>query len=550
MDNALSLAIGAVAIAPSSPSTVFVGTGESHASCDSFFGVGVYRITNADSANPTISGPFNQDNGATDIFSNRAISRILVHPADPDIVFVGTYSGIGGIGCAAPVNPPPAGVYRSDNALSGSPSFEKLVVAIDNMGSNRVTDLIFEPGNPETMLVGVYALSSASGGGIYRTTNSTSPVALFTKTLDVSSTRIEFAINKVGSTVTVLAATGESNGLLRRSTDGGQSWPATLPGATGFCGGQCWYDIGLAMDPDDADIIYVGGATNSGTARILIKSTDGSTFTMIDQGLHPDTHDIRLAPSNSSIVYVAGDGGIWRSDNAGGSFTSLNNTDFSATQFQSLALHPTDPNFMIGGTQDNGTECLGVCGPNTLIDQNATDTTNVTMYHTYFNVQGAMAYAKVTNSGNAQDNGWTRYGCGFAGSIPNGFDCTDLVNFYAPMALGPGNPNTVYFGSDVLYRSSDAGVTMSVVSQDPIDGPLVSRVSAIGISPQNDNVRLVGLRNGKVFATTTGSSSLTDVTPVGAPGVYVGRVVIDPNNSNTAYIAYAGFGVAAGANVW
>lgn len=568
MDNALSLAIGAVAIAPSNPSTVFVGTGESSASCLSFFGVGIYIITNADSANPTVSGPFNQDNGATDIFSGRTISQILVHPTDPNTVFVGTYSGIGGIGCDVPFNPPPAGVYRSTNALSGTPTFNKLVVATDNMGSNNVSDIIFEPGNPNTMLVGVRAASSASGGGIYRATNVLSAVPNFVKTLDINTARIEFAINKISTTVTVLAATEESNGTLRRSTDGGQTWPSIIGGAAGFCGGQCWYDIGIAMDPANANIIYLGGAANSGSSRILIKSTDGVNFSMIDTGLHPDTHAIRLAPSNASIVYVAGDGGIWRSTDAGGTFVSLNNTDFSATQFMSLAQHPTAPNFMIGGTQDNGTECLGVCGLNpdplswrradfgdggyALIDQNATNTTNVTMYHTYFNVQGAMGYARVTNSANAQDNGWTLYGCGFGGAIPNGFDCTDLVNFYAPMALGPGNPNTLYFGSDVLYRSANAGLTMSVVSQDPLDGPAGAngRVSAIAISPQSDNYRLVGLRNGKVFATTTGSSTLTNVTPPGGPGTYVGRLTFDPTNPNIAYISYGGFGVPAGQHVW
>ncbi|MCI0399538.1 MAG: hypothetical protein L0322_32035 [Chloroflexi bacterium] len=567
MDNALSLAIGAVAIAPSNPSTVFVGTGESHSSCDSFFGVGVYRITNADTS-PLVEGPFNLDGGANDVFTGRAISRILVHPADANTIFVGSYSGIGGIGCAAPVAPPSAGLFRSTNALSGSPTFSKLTVATDNGGNNRVTDMIFEPGTPATMLVGIRAFTGPSGGGIYRTTNALDPSPTFSKTLDVNDTRIEFAINKVGATVTVIAATGESSGTLRRSTDGGVTWPATLPSATGFCGGQCWYDIGLAMDPANANVIYVGGASNSGAARVLAKTTNGSTFTDIDTGLHADTHAIVLAPSNANILYVGSDGGIWRSTNAGGNFTSLNNSQFSATQFQSVALHPVHPTFMIGGTQDNGTECLGVCGSNVdpnawiradfgdggfaLIDQNATNTTLVTMYHTYFNIQGAMGYAKVTATASAQDNGWTLYGCGFAGSIPNGFDCTDLVNFYAPMALGPGNPNTAYFGSNVLYRSANGGVTMSVVSQDPFDAAAGAngRVSAIGISPQNDSVRIVGLRNGKVFATTTGSTTLANVTPAGAPAAYVGRVVIDPNDSNTAYIAYAGFGVPAGQHVW
>ena len=137
----------------------------------------------------------------------------------------------------------------------------------------------------------------------------------------------------------------------------------------------------------------------------------------------------------------------------------------------------------------------------------------------------------------------------------NGISGSDNVEFYAPMALGPGTPNTLYFGTDRLYRSTNRGDTMSVVSQAPISG--VSPITAIGISPANDNVRIVGLQNGEVWATTTGSSTLTNVTsgsfpanPTGSTtNKWVGRAVIDPNNPNTAYVTFA-FYAPAGQGVW
>jgi hypothetical protein len=86
MDGALSLAIGAVAIAPSQPDTIYVGTGEPNFSLDSFFGVGVYRIDNASSANPTVVGPLNRDAGNVDVFSGRSVSEIMVHPTNPNII--------------------------------------------------------------------------------------------------------------------------------------------------------------------------------------------------------------------------------------------------------------------------------------------------------------------------------------------------------------------------------------------------------------------------------------------------------------------------------
>jgi len=125
------------------------------------------------------------------------------------------------------------------------------------------------------------------------------------------------------------------------------------------------------------------------------------------------------------------------------------------------------------------------------------------------------------------------------------------VNFYAPVALGPGSPNTVYFGTNKLYRSTNKGDTMTVVSQ-----AFTSTVSDIGISRTSDNVRLVGLTSGKVFATITGGNPMTDVTATAATGTpgampakYIARAVIDPNNANTAYVVFNGNAIA-GKHVW
>jgi hypothetical protein len=133
----------------------------------------------------------------------------------------------------------------------------------------------------------------------------------------------------------------------------------------------------------------------------------------------------------------------------------------------------------------------------------------------------------------------------------NGISISDPVNFYAPVALGPGSPNTVYFGTNKLYRSTNKGDTMTIVSQ-----AFTSTVSAIGISRASDSVRIVGLNNGKVFATVTGGNPMTDVTATAATGTpgampakYIARAVIDPNNANTAYVVFNGNAIA-GKHVW
>ncbi|MCI0348039.1 MAG: DUF11 domain-containing protein [Acidobacteriales bacterium] len=581
-DSELSLAIGAVTIHPQNSSIVFVGTGESNVSLDSFFGVGLYRIENADTT-PVISGPFETrvtGTGTTasngHAFLGTSISSIAVDPTNPNRIFVGNIFGRAGLSgtvicCGLNPNSAFVGLYFSSNALSANPVFSR-VSGVPGNGAGAVTDIVFEPGSGTNMLVGVRdVFTNGTIGGIYRTTNanvgsaSMSPGFVLVKDLGGQFVDVRLAINNVSSVVTAVAATGESNGRLYKSTDGGATWPTILTAANGFCGDQCLYDLAIAMHPSDPNVIYIGGQVESPFvppgASILKKTVNGGiTFSAQTSSLHADTHAIAIAPSNANVVYTGNDGGIFRTTNASAAsiaWNSLNTAGFNATQFQSLALHPTDREFLLGGTQDNGTQWKKPDGSWTradfgdggfaLIDQNAANTTNVTMYHTYFNqTNNIIGFARITNTGNATDGQWNFFGCG---GTPNGINCSDNVLFYAPMALGPGSPNRVYFGTDKLYRSDNQGDTMTPMSQ-VVD--INSAISAIGISPQNDNVRIVGTSSGRVFATITGSNPLSELTPssINWPFGYVGRAVIDPNNSNTAYVTVSSLGDPDGMHVW
>jgi uncharacterized repeat protein (TIGR01451 family) len=437
------------------------------------------------------------------------------------------------------------------------------VSGLPGSGTGAVTDIVFEPNSSNNLLVGVQDLSGGGLDGIYRATNaSAAPAAspIFTWTFTPGALEnFKLAINKVGTTVTVVSAFGNtSGGQLVKSTDGGQTWPTTVSsfaGFTGFCDGQCWYDIALAMDPTNANKIYLGGSADGSNSSILVKSTDGTTFAQSEGSLHPDEHAMAVAPSDPSIVYTGNDGGVWKSGDSGATWTSLNNSGLNTIQFESLAVHPSDRNFTIGGTQDNGTNWYKPNGTWTradfgdggfaLIDQSAANTTTVTMYHTYFNQTNYLiGLARVTSTSNASDGNWDFFGCG-VGATLNGINCADTTLFYAPMALGPGGPNTLYFGTDRLYRSPNQGTTMTPVSQGPLSS---NPVSAIGISPQSDNVRIVGTQDGRVFATTSGSSTLTDVTPPAMTASYVARAVIDPNHSNTAYLTLDAYGFTT--HIW
>lgn len=543
MDNAQSLAIGAIAISPSNPEIVYVGTGEPNFSVDSFFGVGVYRIDNA-STTATLTGPLNLDAGNANIFAGRAISEIIVHPTNSNTIFVASTSGLGGIGGVSTSPVASRGVYRSTNAAGATPTFAKLTGLAANINAS-VRDMAIDPTDANVLVVGVVAAGPT--GGIYRSADALAATPTFTQTQSYTGTSTSelttelTSIRPPGSPNAIFyAATGNLGGRLLRSNDGGATWTQQID--NNFCTPQCFYDIAVAVDPTNADRVYLGGAP----ALVAGFTTSGGTGGFIEggAGVHVDTHAIEVSASNPAVVYLGTDGGIYRSNNSGASYTHLNTAQFFATQFMSVAVHPTDANFTIGGTQDNGTNFFNPAGDSwtrvdggdggyTVIDQNAADLTNVRMYHTYFSqTNNVVGYA----TRGTTTAGWGFRGCN-GGVSNNGINCTDPVLFYAPLEGGPGTPNSIYYGTDRLYRSGDLGTNHSIVSQ-AFGTPL----SAIGISPQDDNIRIVGGSGGAVFGTNNGSTTLTDYDPSNQiPTGFISRTVIDSNNSSIAYVTLSNF---------
>ena len=596
MDNEVTLAVGSVQLDPTNANTLLVGSGEGNFSSDSFAGFGVYKITGLNTATPVVSGPFGSGQ-----FIHRSIPGLAIDPNNHNNVYVGSATGQQGIGPQAFTGAPPRGLFRSTDFFSGSPgspTFTKLAVAnIPATFDFRVTSVVYEPGSSDRLFIGVADAAGLGIGGIYFTENASAPSPTFTQALKTAKkdfAPVKLAINKIGTTVTAVAVTGETapnnqgEGKAYKAVyDSSKPVNATfsgLPAANGFADGQGFYNLDVAIDPTTANNIYVVGTLNG---TFLFSRDGGKTFTPSNDRLHVDSHFVGVAPSNPSVIYTGNDGGVWQSIDAGVTWLRDRNTaTFSATQFESIAVHPTDPNFSIGGTQDNGTNFFRPNrtwhrvdfgdGGYALIDQNATNTENVTMYHTYFNATGLLiGFGRVLKTSCATEAQWSFKGayippvdptvhCDGTTDTFNGISLSDPVNFYAPMALGQvvsltapfvgKSGQTVYFGTNKLYRSTNKGDTMTVVSQT-----FPSTVSAIGISRANDNVRIVGLNIGQltspttntmqVFATITGGNPLTDVTAAGMPSKYIARTVIDPNNANTAYVVFNGNAIA-GKHVW
>src|SRR5262249_13290797 len=334
-DNADSLAIGALAVAPSDPSKLYVGTGEFNGCGDCFFGAGLYRIDGVNTT-PSLVGPINPlqtvGNLSYNIFNGRGITKIVVDPTNPATIFVSTGRGISGSGANARATTPPVaprGLWRSTNATDAAASiaFQKLVVNTDasldtpNTGNADVTDVVMEPGVPNNLLVAVIG-QTGTLGGIYRTTNALAG-ATFTQVYPAATgVRLNLAINKVGAVVIAYAATSESAsgtnctsttqaGAVRRQTDPFNvmdTWGTKLGFGGGLCGGQCFYDITIAVNPNNASEVYLGGAArgSGGCSDGMKKTTDGfstaANTLRDDTGLHADSH--ALYYDSSGNIYT------------------------------------------------------------------------------------------------------------------------------------------------------------------------------------------------------------------------------------------------------
>jgi hypothetical protein len=646
--GAKNFAVGSITIDPKDHDKLYVGTGEGNLSGDSHFGVGIYVVEESTSWFPRLKGPYNLDANGNNVFGNRSIVKILVDPKDPNIAFFATSSGVGGLGARTGAILPARGLYRSTNLGSGHPNFERLQVG---PGTNTiVTSAVLDPKDSNHLVCSVFgqvagpASNTNPQGGIYYTNNALDPVPTFTRAIitgtsdgnlpTLTNAKLAAARDPVSGALIVLAATDEfantdvidpstglpfqyfDQGVVRKSIDGGMTFPTTLPDGNGFAGGQGFYNIAIAIDQKNPSNVYLAGTVSAsgldpggppgfgfiyldgqavpnptprdpitdphlgigpthGGGAFQYSNDGGIHFIPSVNGLHADSHAIAVSPSSPNVVYTGNDGGVWRSSDGGRTWQDINTLGFLATQFESVVVHPTDPNFTIGGTQDNGTIMFKPDGTFTridfgdggyaLIDQSATGTEHVTMYHTYYNATGSLiGFGRVLSTSCATEGQWSFIGI-YGGNIDptvhcdgttdtfNGIGINDNVNFYAPIALGPGTPNVVYFGTDRLYRSTDQGTHMSVVSGAPIiplaaGAPQGFTVSAIGISPLNDDVRVVGLETGNVFATATGASGLVDVTgPL--PAQYVTRIVLSPTDPNVVYVAFNGYGLPSGQQV-
>src|SRR5262245_43142915 len=592
-DDQPSLAMGPIAIDPTNPNIIYAGTGEGHFSGDSYYGAGLLKSTDGGMTWAQIVGPVSTAGPQAPAFLNASFTALTVDPRSPTTIYAATaFAGISSPSSFtgdAPLGD--RGVWRSTD---GGMTWRNLNPPDLSVLSRSGTDLVLDPRDPSRVFAAMFGL------GVFRSNNGGEPGTweklmggLPSSDLD----RIKLAVGPplAPSTSSTLYAAISKNSDTRllgvfKSTNGGVTWTqmSTPSPATS----NTYYAIALAVDPVDANIVYYGTLTNAvNTGGSFWRSRDGgqtwsdlSAGNGVTGGLHVDTHWIAVSGANRNILFTANDGGVWRTENATADvvgWTSLNQS-LNITQFYTVALHPTDPNILLGGAQDNGTDrydgnlnwfhSRGGDGGAALIDQSNPQV----MYHTFINRNNANGASPIIgpevsfNSGNT----WTRRGCFGCAAQQGGFNPSDRLSDYAPMAQHTGftgaQGNVIYFGAHRLYRSADQGLTWTGLGasadgfgadltkniSDPDNGNgFPSYISAIVAHPlldqsanPPDETVWVGTGDGLVQLTTNAGAlagaTFINVTKPPLPNRYVTDIALDPTDQRRAFVVYSGFSVS------
>ncbi|MBS1713895.1 MAG: hypothetical protein JST30_06120 [Armatimonadetes bacterium] len=497
-DRQASLAFGALAIDPMDRNVVYAGTGEPHYAFDSFAGVGMLKSRDG-GAHWELLGP--------DVFAGHSFTRIVLNPERSGFLYASTTGG----------------VYRSTD---GGSSWVRLL-------GGPASDLMIDPRDPDTLIAAVGAPWGNPFNGLYRTRDAGQHWERLVQDLPFNGWaigRIQMGRCDAFPNVVYASFYGSNNALygVYKSTDSGDRW-LRLPNVPDYGGGQGWYDNYLTVSPANPNVVFVGGTS---TYRTVDGGQNWSDNTRSYAGgpVHPDHHFFTFDPNRPDTVYLCGDGGVFRSDDLGGTWRSACN-GMGTVQFQSVDVHPTDPGIAYGGTQDNGTNkragsqawrhVFSGDGGVTRVDWRNPDT----VYTEYVN----LIMYKSTDAGNS----WTE--------AFHGIDLGEGALFYAPFNLDPSNPEILVAGTQSVWRSTDGAVSWRRISP-----PLGWLLSAVSIAPNNGSVIYAGSSGGGIWVTADTGKSWFDVTK-GPPRAYVSDLCIDPANARHVYLAQAAWG---GNRVW
>ncbi len=531
--------IGAIAVSPSDPNVVYVGTGEACIRGNLSHGDGVYKSTDAGKTWTNVG-----------LKDTRQIGALLVHPKNPDLVYVAALGHVYGPNAER-------GVFRSRD---GGRSWEKVLFRDDKTGAIALS---MDPGNPSILFAALWEAgrtpwsltSGGSGSGLYRSTDGGSTW----KKVEGKGWP-EVVLGKIGVSVSggdgrrvyAMVEAADEKGGLYRSDDGGESWKQITDDHR--LRHRPWYYTHVAADSREPDTVYV-------LCVDLYRSRDGGkTWTPLESG-HGDYHHMWIDPVDPKRIAIADDGGAEITVDGGETWTRLDNQP--TAQFYHVSVDDQWPYMLYGSQQDNSS-----IGIRSRSDQGAISRADWSAVG-----GGEAGYISATPDGGAVYAGeyfgiLTRYDrkTGQAHNVSVWPDNTDgheaarlkyRFNWTEPILVSRHDPGVVYYAGNVVFRTTDGGMSWSPISPDltrndktkqqrsggPVTGENISIeyydvVFSLAESPRQKGLLWAGTDDGLVQLTRDDGQSWTNVTPKDLPEwSLVSQIDASPHDPGTAYLA-------------
>jgi photosystem II stability/assembly factor-like uncharacterized protein len=514
-----SMSMGALAMDVQHPDTIYAGTGEACASGYSYFGTGVYKTTDGGTTWANV--------GLTD---SRYIARIVIDPNDNQSIWVAAAGEFFGTNNER-------GIYHSTD---GGGTWTNTLFVNDSTGA---TDVVIHPTNSQILYAAMWQRirtpqdrrAGGRGSGVFRTTDWGQTWTRLQNGLPAQAD----TIGRIGLTISqsnpnvlyAIYADHPGNFLgIFKTTNGGDSWTETNDSQLAdLYSSYGWYFGQIRVRPDNENVVFAMGVG-------MVRSTNGGqTWLMIANDVHVDHHAMWFRPDQPQTILEGNDGGFYRSTNNGSNWTFL--TGLPINQFYAACVDFQHPERRYGGTQDQGSmrtqtgglsdweQIYGGDGFYTLVDPENSNT----IYAEY----------QYGGLGRSTDNGGTWY------YVLDGIDPTERVNWSMPVVFAPNDPNTLYCGTDRVYRTTNQGDMWTAISEDLTSGGgsgnvLYGTVSTIGVSPVHPNIIYAGTDDSHVWVTRNGGTTWTDIS-AGLPQRYVTRVAPDPIDSSAVFVTISGF---------
>jgi photosystem II stability/assembly factor-like uncharacterized protein len=505
--------VGAVAVAPSDPNVIYVGTGSAEPRGNVTPGTGVYRSLDA--------GRTWKNIGLRDA---GLISRIQVHPKNPDLVYVAVLGNIFGTNDTR-------GIFRSKD---GGNNWEKVLFVSNKTGG---ADLSIDPVNPRIMFAGMWSVlrqpwtldsgsmdsglyQSVDGGDTWKRLTAGLPKAMVGKTsVSVSAANHD--------RIFALFESANDEGGLYRSDDGGQSWSRTYAGRN--LQQRAWYYLHVFADPKDPDTVYALNVN-------MMKSIDGGRTFITMSSPHSDHHDLWINPEDPSKMINGNDGGATISLNGGLTWSTQMNQP--TAELYRVTADTRFPYRIYGAQQDNTTvsvssKFVAGAGQN-FYDVGGGESGHIAVDPRHPNIVYAGSYGGYitrldTDTGVIEDI--MTYPEESTGQ--RAADMKYRFQWTAPIRVSSQNPDVVYHLSQYVHRSPDQGRTWEIVSPDLTRNDKAKQeysgvkgitrddtgvevydvIFAFEESPQTAGLLWAGTDDGRVHISRDNAKTWTEITP-------------------------------------